>query len=385
MEKRWGWLLAAIALLLLLVLLPLWFHSARTRNVEALSTAQRTVQKTPPKKLASTIRNIPKETNQTLEPLTLAELRHMNRLGTLPRLIYLPAADRGEVFRSLRRQGLPLWISDRFFLLPSRIKPGWVRLKKPISLREFFEKINDFPRERTRRVVMYSGDSLDDFVRHFSRQTRLRPRAIFDEYFRFSPYLEGGILAGYYRLPYRLSAGPAMAYLTGESEKVFARLARKYLGEYDPAGFKRYLIVASIVQRESWHPEEMPRIAAVIYNRLERGMKLQMDATLNYGPYSHRTVTPERIRSDSSRFNTYRYKGLPPEPLGSVTRDALVAALHPAKSSDLYFVRNLSGTHDFAPDYATHLANINRIKAERSRRKHSRKTGKSVKGEESPK
>lgn len=366
MEKRWGGL-AAIVLLLLMALLPLWFHSARTRSVEAPSTALHPAPKSPPKTPAPSKRNSQNET------LTLAELRHMNRRGTLPRLVYLPDADRGEIFRSLRRQGLPLWISDRFFLLPGRIKPGWIRLKRPISLREFFEKINDFPREKTRRVVMYSGDSLDDFVRNFSRQTRLNPRAIFDEYFRFSPYLEGGILAGFYRLPYRLSAGPAMAYLTGQSEKVFARLARKYLGEYDPAGFKRYLIVASIVQRESWHPEEMPRIAAVIYNRLKRGMKLQMDATLNYGPYSHRIVTPERIRHDSSRFNTYRYKGLPPEPLGSVTRDALVSALHPAKSSDLYFVRNLSGTHDFAPDYATHLANISRIKAERARLERAKK------------
>jgi UPF0755 protein len=256
---------------------------------------------------------------------------------------------------------------DRYLLLPAGIRPGWIRLDRAYSLAEFFRRINEFPREKTRRVVMYSGDSMEDFIRHFSRQTLLPKRALYEEYFRYSPYIDGGILAGYYRLPYRLSPGPAMAYLTGESEKRFRKLAEEYLGAYDPASFKRYLIIASIIQRETWHPEEMARIAAVIANRLKKGMRLQIDATLNYGPYSHVKVTPERIRRDTSRFNTYKFKGLPPEPLGSVTEAALRAALRPAETEDLYFVKNITGTHDFAPDYAAHLANISRIKAERAR------------------
>jgi len=283
----------------------------------------------------------------------------------LPRLVYLPIGDRGEIFASLKRQGLPLWFSDRF-LLPSRIKPGWIRLSRSISLKEFFAKINDFPREKTRRVVMYSGDSLDDFIGQFSRQTDLPPRELFEEYFRFSPYLDGGILAGYYRLPYRLSPGPAMAYLTEKSEKEFRNISRRYLGHYDPAEFRRYLIIASIIQRESWHPEEMPKIAAVIYNRLKRNMKLQLDATLNYGPWSHKPVTPHRIRSDKSRFNTYRYRGLPPIPLGSVTPAALKAAFQPAKIDALYFVKGTKGYHIFSRTFSQHQAIIARLRQRKS-------------------
>ncbi len=297
----------------------------------------------------------------------------MTRQGVLPQLVHIPRGDHATIFHSLRRQGLPLWISDRFLLFPDKIRPGWIRLKSPVSLVEFFRRINDLPREKTRRVVMYSGDSLDDFIRQFSRQTRLSPTDLFEEYFHYSPYIDGGILAGFYRLPYRLTPGPAMAYLTERSEQRFEALSRKYLGSYDPAAFKRYLIIASIIQRESWHEEEMPRIAAVIVNRLRRGIKLQIDATLNYGPYSHRTVTPERIRRDTSRFNTYKFKGLPPEPLGSVTEAALRAALDPAKTDALYFVQNIYGTHDFARTYAEHLANISRIKAERARLRLYRK------------
>ena len=306
-------------------------------------------------------------------PFKPANLRHLTQKGLLPPLVYIPEGSTGEIYDSLKRQGLPLWITDRFLLLPSHIKPGWIRLDDSISLAEFFRRINSLPREKTRRVVMYSGDSLDDFIRQFSRQTRLDPKELFDAYFRYSPYIDGGILAGYYRLPYRLEAGPAMAYLTEESRRRFARLAEEYLGQYDPESFKRYLIIASIIQRETWHTHEMPLIAAVIENRLRRGMKLQIDATLNYGPWSHVPVTPERIRSDSSRFNTYKFKGLPPEPLGSVTEAALRAALHPAESDVLYFVKNAKGTHDFAVSYTQHLANISRVKAAKARRRVYRK------------
>jgi len=345
-----------------------WYHSRHDRSLEpppqvrSRPTPAPTTPVTPP---APSQR--PQASPPELSGPNPAELRDLTRKGEWPRLVYIPEGDSGTIFASLKRQGLPLWGLDRFLLLPSKVRPGWIRLQEPISLKEFFERINDFPREKTRRVVMYSGDSLDDFIRQFSRQTRLEPKDLYEEYFRFSPYVEGGILAGFYRLPYRLTPEPSMAYLTEKSEEIFRKLAEQYLGEYDPAAFKRYLIVASIIQRESWKSAEMPLIAAVIYNRLKRGMKLQMDATLNYGPWSHRRVTPERIRRDSSRFNTYRYKGLPPEPIGSVTIDALRAALAPAKTEDLYFVRNIYGTHDFAATYAGHLANISRIKAERAK------------------
>jgi len=61
----------------------------------------------------------------------------------------------------------------------------------------------------------------------------------------------------------------------------------------------------------------MPKISSVIYNRLKRGMPLQMDGTLNYGLYSHVRVTPERIREDRSPFNTYLNRGIPPYPVSS--------------------------------------------------------------------
>ena len=83
-----------------------------------------------------------------------------------------------------------------------------------------------------------------------------------------------------------------------------------------------------------------------------------MDGTLNYGEFSNLKVTPERIKNDTSRYNTYKYAGLPPHPVSSVSVDALKAAIFPAKSDYLYFVRDKSGKHTFSKNYDEHLKAI---------------------------
>ncbi len=293
---------------------------------------------------------------------TPAKLRELYREIRVPKLIYILRGDRARILKSLIYQGLPLWISECPLLIPSSITEGWIRPEQPISIKELFEHINDYPRQKTRRIVMYSGDSLEDFIARFSKLALLDPKELYDAYFHFSPYKEGGILARYYYLPYQIDAKSSMAYLIEKSQECFKRVSKRYLGSYDPAKFRRYLIIASIIQRESWRKKEMPWIAAVIYNRLKRKMKLQLDATLNYGIWSHKKVTPKRIRCDKSRFNTYRHYGLPPTPLGSVTIGALKAALNPAKSQDLYFVKGPIDLHIFTTRYADHCKIISVLK-----------------------
>jgi UPF0755 protein len=87
-----------------------------------------------------------------------------------------------------------------------------------------------------------------------------------------------------------------------------------------------------------------------------------MDGTLNYGEYSHQKVTPKRIKTDKSGFNTYANKGLPPYPICAVSIDAIEASLKPATSKYLYFMKNQDGVHDFTNSYKEHLNNINKVK-----------------------
>ncbi|MBT8344155.1 MAG: endolytic transglycosylase MltG, partial [Sulfurovum sp.] len=131
-------------------------------------------------------------------------------------------------------------------------------------------------------------------------------------------------------------------------------------------------VIASIIQKESNSIHEMLLISSVIYNRLEKGMRLQIDSTLNYGPYAHTIVTPERIKSDESDYNTYKHKGLPPHPLSTVTLDALRASINPTTSNYIFFMLNQDGTHNFTATYRDHLQNIRAFRAyqkERNKKK----------------
>jgi UPF0755 protein len=108
------------------------------------------------------------------------------------------------------------------------------------------------------------------------------------------------------------------------------------------------LTIASMVERETVATEERRLVAAVIYNRLERDMPLGIDATLRYGlgiPGT-RPLTRAQLRSDSP-YNTRRFKGLPPTPIGNPGLPSMRAAARPADVDYLYYVRKPDRVHHF--------------------------------------
>ena len=163
----------------------------------------------------------------------------------------------------------------------------------------------------------------------------------------------------------------------GESaDRLVERMAAHFLQSL-PAGFAaavqsrglsfyQGIVLASIVQREAVLDEEMPMIASVIYNRLARSMRLQVDPTVQYavgyqagrGGWWANPLFDVDLGVESP-FNTYRYEGLPPGPICSPGLAALQAAANPAASPYLYFraACDNSGRHNFAETYIQHLAN----------------------------
>ncbi len=274
-----------------------------------------------------------------------------------------------SIVQELKNQGVPLYSSDAILIdfVYNRVESGWFYIKKGSTLLDVIKIIGSNKRVKTKKIFFYSSDTIDEFSIYFSKLSNTKPLEIKKLYYKYSKWKEAGILASIYKIPYHIDTDRAIRYMVRRSDIEFQNIATKYGIKYPSKEFKKYLIIASIIQKESWQKDDMPKISAVIHNRLASGMKLQMDATLNYGKYSHTAVTPSRIRKDKSHYNTYIYKGLPPEPLGSVTIDALEAAFNPAKRDYLYFVGNIFGTHDFSSSYDKHLANISRIKAQRAK------------------
>jgi len=118
--------------------------------------------------------------------------------------------------------------------------------------------------------------------------------------------------------------------------------------------------VASLVEREALIEPDRPLIAGVIYNRLRRGMPLQVDATIEYALPEHKSALSLHDLKVNSPYNTYQHTGLPPTPIANPGLPSLLAALHPAKTDALYYVYCGNGHHVFAKTLAEHQANVAR-------------------------
>lgn len=118
------------------------------------------------------------------------------------------------------------------------------------------------------------------------------------------------------------------------------------------------LIIASMVEREARVSEERPLVAAVIYNRLAAGMKLEVDATVQYAlGYWKTDLTQEDLEVDSP-YNTRLYAGLPPGPITNPGIDSIRAALEPAAVDYLYYIAigDEEGRHFFTSSYDEFVA-----------------------------
>jgi len=117
------------------------------------------------------------------------------------------------------------------------------------------------------------------------------------------------------------------------------------------------LIIASMVEKETLSPDERQLVAAVIYNRLHKGIPLGIDATLRYGLDIPPTESIHQSQLDSnSPYNTRKRQGLPPTPIASPGLASMQAAAHPAKVDYLYFVRKPDRQHHFFTASATAFA-----------------------------
>lgn len=130
--------------------------------------------------------------------------------------------------------------------------------------------------------------------------------------------------------------------------------------------FNELMTIASLVEREVVVDRERPLVAGVIYNRLKDGMKLEIDATVQYvlDKPKERLLNAD-LRSVDSPYNTYLYEGLPPGPIAAPSLKSIEAALEPKPSDYLFYVtkKDGSGEHLFAKTYKEHLKNIETSKA----------------------
>lgn len=150
-------------------------------------------------------------------------------------------------------------------------------------------------------------------------------------------------------------------------KSVIAQMVKRFLqvwSNIEPMathlGWTRNQIVtfASIVEKETGAVHERPLVASVFHNRLQKKMRLQTDPTVLYGMALKLGKMPNNITKKDlltpTTHNTYTNFGLPPTPIASPGKDALMATIQPAKTEYLFFVSQNNGTHVFSENIQQH-------------------------------
>lgn len=137
-------------------------------------------------------------------------------------------------------------------------------------------------------------------------------------------------------------------------ENFHNRITAEMLEKADERGMtmEEVVTVASMIEKEAANDDERAMIAAVIYNRIEAGMPLQIDSTIMYVLPEHKDVLSVEDTKIDSPYNTYQNKGLPPTPIASPGLASIKATLSPASTQALYYALDAeSGTHKFFTNY----------------------------------
>jgi len=275
------------------------------------------------------------------------------------KVLHIPSGSISAIVTHLQGKNIPLTMIDKTFLrFLGNPQQGWIYMgSKNMTHGDFLYKLTH-AKAAMISVTLIPGETTYGFSQQLASELDLDAKTLYKNFNKYAPYKEGALVPDTYKLPIGIEEKGVAIHLLRSSALRHKAWSQKIFGTYNKRKWMQYLIMASVIQKEAANKQEMPIVSSVIYNRLKKGMKLQMDGTLNYGKYSHVKVISQRIRSDKSHYNTYKYKGLPPLPVCNVELSAIKAAIFPAKTKYLYFMKSKKGTHDFSRYYSTHLRNI---------------------------
>ncbi|MDY0124189.1 endolytic transglycosylase MltG [Sulfurimonas sp.] len=286
---------------------------------------------------------------------------YLNKPITSPQVIYIPTGSINKIITHLNEKNFNVGKLDSLILrVIGSPQSGWINIGTTLSSRgDFLYKLTT-AKAALQNVTLIPGETTYIFLDQLSEELNLQRDILQKEYELQTKHIEGVFVPNTYSLPMGITEKMAIKILLNESLSQMKSLSMKIFGTYNEKKWFHFVTIASVIQKESANIEEMPLVSSVIYNRLKKGMKLQMDGTLNYGQYSHVRVTSKMIKEDRSMYNTYLHSGIPAAPVCNVSFDAIKAAIFPAQSDFLYFVKTKSGEHTFSRNYSTHLTNIKR-------------------------
>jgi len=269
------------------------------------------------------------------------------------------------------------------------IKAGIYKLDKSWTLKAILEKINDLKGAISTDVLLtiVPGDWARDIAKKIAAKTGLdetqllalwNDNAYIDELSKTYSVITADVkkagtrvkLEGYlFPETYFIKADWSMKKVTekliAQTQSIYDKHKTEFAATKAAHNFSTHqvIILASVVQFEASKPADMTNIAQVFYNRLKLKMLLQSSVTVCYALYDYTDWRAcETNSSIDSKYNTYKYAGLPIGPVTNPSEAAINAVLNPTPNDYLYFIADVygDGTVYFAKTYAEHQANINK-------------------------
>lgn len=200
------------------------------------------------------------------------------------------------------------------------------------------------------RIRIHEGATAREMAKIFSARLL---RADAEEFIRAAEPFEGYLFPDtYYFLP-NVSEATIVRTMRQNFDEKILRIAGEIASS--ERSLNDVVKMASLLEREARNHEDRRRIAGVLWRRLDRGMLLQVDAaflyTLGKGTFD---LTLQDLRSDSP-YNTYKFKGLPPTPIGSPSLSSLKAAVTPIDEGYLFYLADHRGVTYYSKTYEEHL------------------------------
>lgn len=221
------------------------------------------------------------------------------------------------------------------------------------------------PADAPRAVVIYPGSRKEQVASAFAGALSWskEKQKVFLAATTTNPLEEGTVFPSTYIVSPNIGPSDIRAIIDQRfDERVLQRYATS-TRELVPV--KDALIIASLIERETGDPEEMKVVSGIIWNRLFKNMKLQLDASLQYvrGTSANTWWPVARARDKyiTSPYNTYIHQGLPPGPIASPSVAAIIAALNPVLTDCLYYFHDAKGKFYCSPTYEEHVSELKKV------------------------
>ncbi|MGZ4632205.1 MAG: endolytic transglycosylase MltG [Actinomycetes bacterium] len=252
----------------------------------------------------------------------------------------------------------------------SSVQPGFYAMQHKMRASDALAALLDPSARVQAKVTLPEGLRLDETIKKLATDSKL-PLKDYEKALKNAKQLglpdyakgnpEGFLYPATYEVPPDATA-----------ESVLKQLFATYNSNADKTGVLRtkrtpeeIVVIASLVEAEARNADDFGKVARVVYNRLDKGMPLQFDSTVNYALKADKQIVTYQDLTNSSPYNTYKHTGLPPGPINSPGNAALEAAVNPTPGDWLYFVTTdpQSGETKFTGDYQQFLKFKNELKS----------------------